>query len=406
MKMNFKILKASSTFHGVGYSEKKQKQGCASLLHFKNFGPLQDGRENISREEFEKYLKDYSGRNKRVTKPQFHAVMTCKGREFTEEELKKNALEVMDQLGYTGIPILIYSHSDTENNHVHIVTSRIKEDGKKVQHDLEGVRANKILSHILNQDTKLEMQNDLELALGYNFSSKAQFYLLLENKGYNMKETENMVQFFKHGAKQADFQLNELEAKIETNKLLTKKTAQVKAIIQKYMAIYQTDVIRNEQIPYTTAKHKWQSELTKFLNDTFGYQFMFFSSVDQLKPYGYILIDHRYKTIYKGSEIMKLAELMGLNNENVAAQKTSRKEEDNKNPSKKTDIDISVEINKICLETVEQDLRDGSLSDILKMPIENLVNLAGIIVGTDQTVTPSNNGETPRKKKRKKNQFF
>lgn len=64
MKMNFKILKPSATFHGVGYSERKQKKGDAALIHFDNFGHLQDGRTSITKKEAEDYLTKYSRRNK------------------------------------------------------------------------------------------------------------------------------------------------------------------------------------------------------------------------------------------------------------------------------------------------------------------------------------------------------
>src|ERR1700710_807213 len=114
MDMNFMIFTPSATFHGVGYSERKQKKGTAQLLHFDNFGHYQDGRDNITKAEFETYLKRYSSRNKRIKNAQFHATMTCKGNRFSHEELKDKALLVMEQLGYSGGPILIYGHNDTK----------------------------------------------------------------------------------------------------------------------------------------------------------------------------------------------------------------------------------------------------------------------------------------------------
>jgi len=206
MKMNFKILKPSATFHGVGYSERKQKKGDAALIHFDNFGHLQDGRTSITKKEAEDYLTKYSRRNKWIKKPQFHAVITCKGQQFTDDQLKEHALKVMEELGYADIPILMYSHSDTENKHVHIVTSRVAQDGKKIAHDMEGARANRILSRLLNNDPVENLNNDLEDALSYNFSTVAQFYLLMENKEYDIKEIGDKVHFYKHGQQQGEIE--------------------------------------------------------------------------------------------------------------------------------------------------------------------------------------------------------
>lgn len=52
MQLVFRIMKPATTFHGVDYNERKQKKGNAELVYFENFGPLQLGRESITREEF------------------------------------------------------------------------------------------------------------------------------------------------------------------------------------------------------------------------------------------------------------------------------------------------------------------------------------------------------------------
>lgn len=133
-------------------------------------------------------------------------MITCKGQQFTDDQLKEHALKVMEELGYADIPILMYSHSDTENKHVHIVTSRVAQDGKKIAHDMEGARANRILSRLLNNDPVENLNNDLEDALSYNFSTVAQFYLLMENKEYDIKEIGDKVHFYKHGQQQGEIE--------------------------------------------------------------------------------------------------------------------------------------------------------------------------------------------------------
>ena len=127
----FKIMTATgSNFSAVNYNEKKVKEGTAGLVHFENFGNLQDKKE-ITKEEFKMYLKEYSAQNTKIKNPVFHATCSCKGQELNHEQLKEIALEIMENLGYKENPVLIYEYDDTSNNHIHIVTSRVGEDGKK-----------------------------------------------------------------------------------------------------------------------------------------------------------------------------------------------------------------------------------------------------------------------------------
>src|SRR5580693_9432278 len=118
----FKIMPAAGgNFNAVNYNEKKVMQGTAGLVYFENFGNLQD-RTEISKEEFKKYLQDYSARNTKIRNPVFHATCSCRGKELNYTQLKDMALEIMKNLGYSENPILIYEHHDTKNNHIHIVS--------------------------------------------------------------------------------------------------------------------------------------------------------------------------------------------------------------------------------------------------------------------------------------------
>jgi hypothetical protein len=65
-------------------------------------------------------------------------------------------------------------HKDTENNHVHVVSSRVGKDGKQIDRDYEQVRAVRNINKVLGYD----------FAMQYRFSTKAQFYLILENQGF------------------------------------------------------------------------------------------------------------------------------------------------------------------------------------------------------------------------------
>jgi hypothetical protein len=51
--------------------------------------------------------------------------------------------------------------------------------------------------------------------------------------------------------------------------------------------------------------------LTRYLHRTFGMEFIFFSSKNHDRPYGYAVIDHAQRTVYKGGDLIRLSQLIG-----------------------------------------------------------------------------------------------
>jgi hypothetical protein len=306
--MVFKIMKAASSFYAVDYNEKKQEQGLAENVYFQNFGYLQD-KDIVTKEEFKKYFEDFSSRNDRVKNPQFHAALSCKGDEASFRELKDYAIELMKKLGYGNNPMLIYEHKDTKNNHIHIVTSRVGPDGKKIDHNLEGIRASKILNDILKIDSKQSCKQAIENTLSYSISTAAQFKLLMEQQGYKTNEKENNIIFYRHGYTQGQIGVKQVEEQIAKRTKDTKRTAQIKAFIVKYKQSHNPTISqdKNPNI-HTSVKPTYQSDLTNHIQKTFGIQFVFHGERNK-DPYGYTIIDHTQKAVYKGSEVMRLEEL-------------------------------------------------------------------------------------------------
>jgi hypothetical protein len=336
----FKIMSAAGgNFNAVDYNEKKVKQGMAGLVFFENLGSLQD-RTEISKEEFKKYLRDYSARNAKIKNPVFHATCSCRGKELDHEELKNIALEVMQQLGYAENPILIYEHHDTKNNHIHIVSSRVGVNGKKIKDNFEGKRANHYLNAILNREPHQEFNNHLTKALTYKFGTYAQFALLMELDGYKAQKKDNQFLFFKHGEKQGCIALSDLDEKINIDQSSEKKVNQIKALIYKYRNQYSGKLRCNHDHKFTTEPKKFESDLTNFLKQKFGYDFIFFSGKEKEMPYGYVLIDHKKREVYKGSDLLALKVLItnatikeqsdvhaGNDNEYTKLQEVNTKEE-------------------------------------------------------------------------------
>jgi len=72
-------------------------------------------------------------------------------------------------MGYEGQPTLIYFHHDTDNNHLHIVTSRVNAEGKKINHNHERRRSQQVMNRIMRQDSQQDVNSILNDALGFSF---------------------------------------------------------------------------------------------------------------------------------------------------------------------------------------------------------------------------------------------
>lgn len=304
----FKILKPSSTFHGIDYNERKKSKGKAALLYFNNFMHLQEGVKTINRKEAKDFMNWWSASNKRIQNKQFHAILSCKGKSIPLNRLKDYGLEIMHKLGYKGNPILVYGHNDTQHHHIHIITTRIDANGKKVPHQFERKRSNQILNEIIGTDYSKEVKNDIAQVMSYHAQTLAQYKMLFELRGYDTKADNVNLSLFKYGTRQGEISLQEIENKIHYP--FDNNSKQIAALIYKYKKQYAVKLAKEDAGKYTTKKKTLQSGLTRFLHQRFGLQFIFFSSKEHEQPYGYAIIDHKNESVYKGSDVLKMQVLL------------------------------------------------------------------------------------------------
>lgn len=289
------ILPGGSSFHAVLYNERKVAKGTARLIEMKNYGILEDidSFGKPSPEELRSYLQAYSERNGRIRNTQFHLAISCKGQEMSEDELLDFAHAYLKEMGYgqEGQPLLVYAHRDTDNNHIHIVTSRVAPDGTKINDSQERIRSQKAIDKILNQDARKKCVKDLERAKGYSYTSMAQFKALLSSLGYESYVKDDTLYVKRQGTVQIKVAVTEIEESFSERKRDRQRQRELKALLLKYRNV-NTDV------------KGLQSDLKK----NFGIDLVFFGRKD--KPYGYIIIDHNNKEVLHGGHILKLELLL------------------------------------------------------------------------------------------------
>ena len=156
------IRSGSSPGGALYYNKKKvDKDEAEVLLWQKMLEPYDKyGRMDIDAcmESFMPYLEA----NRRTTNTVFHASLNPSPEDrLTDEQLRKIACEYMERMGYGEQPYIVFKHKDISREHLHIVSLRVDEQGRKLPHDFEARRS-------------MEILRDLERKYGLHPSVKGQ----------------------------------------------------------------------------------------------------------------------------------------------------------------------------------------------------------------------------------------
>lgn len=329
--MIIKILGSSgSDFHGVKYNEKKIEKGTGELVMMKNFPSFIN--ESSSQEQVRDYLKSVSA-NEKVKKPQFHAVISTKFQQHDKEELTKIAENFMQEMEYGEQPFIVVFHKDTDNNHVHLVSTRVdKKTGKKINDSFEKLKAQKALSKTLEKLYGIKSKEELDKLLTYKTSSIHQLETLVNRNGYKISRNtndENSFNILKNGVIQRTLSGKRI---VFDNSKNDDRIKQLRAILKKFKDLYSNKVFKVEDnrkyesvLPKeksadrgndSNVKISFESELQKKLKNVFGIDIVFHHKGDK-NPFGYSLIDHKTGKVYKGSEILKMNEVFEFTSEKL-----------------------------------------------------------------------------------------
>ena len=156
-------IRSGSSPGGALYynKEKVDKDEAEVLLWQKMLEPYDKcGRLDIDvcMESFMPYLEA----NRRTTNTVFHASLNPSPEDrLTDEQLRKIACEYMERMGYGEQPYIVFKHKDISREHLHIVSLRVDEQGRKLPHDFEARRS-------------MEILRDLERKYGLHPSVKGQ----------------------------------------------------------------------------------------------------------------------------------------------------------------------------------------------------------------------------------------
>ena len=88
----------------------------------------------------------YLEANRRTTNTVFHASLNPSPEDrLTDEQLREITYEYMERMGYGNQPYIVFKHKDIERQHLHIVSLRVDELGRKINDSREYDRSMSVL---------------------------------------------------------------------------------------------------------------------------------------------------------------------------------------------------------------------------------------------------------------------
>jgi len=162
-----KINSVNSIFGALAYNQIKVDEGQAKVILTNRMIEPRDGNYTVgvSMRSFEPYL----AANQKTENPILHISLNPDPKDvLTDDQLSEIAQEYMEKLGYGNQPFIVYKHEDIDRHHLHIVSVRVDENGKKLDHNFEYRKSMEICRqieqkyHLIPADKK-EKQPELSI---------------------------------------------------------------------------------------------------------------------------------------------------------------------------------------------------------------------------------------------------
>lgn len=331
-------------FPGAGYNEHKVAEGVARLMAMENVDAAMRHKVELLHEagfdcagEIERYLKERSRTygNTKTTRFQFHIAASVKGQLMSAEELTDFARQLMAEAGYGRQPYFVYYHHDTDNNHVHILSTRIQPNGFPIPDHHDYAHLNAAANRILSSD----INRDIQRMFSYGYLTEGQFANIIRSHGYKFERVDDSYVLFRGGVKAATIPLSEIDRHIsKENDTRKERAKQLRAIIRKYKTEIADGKVQNVE---NVKGHKGQkkkyvrrkvnpdirkikgahgktlsqeeqrqlSDLFDILKVKFGIDIHFQKDCNgEIRGYG--IVDHNRKMALDGRKVMKLSELI------------------------------------------------------------------------------------------------
>ncbi len=168
-----KIKFSRSIRRALNYNEQKLQRGQATLIHAANY--IQEPDEMNFYQKLERFEKQMALNERAKTNTLHISLNFDPSDKLDVEKLKTITNDYMQQLGFGNQPYLVYQHTDAGHPHLHVVTTNIMDDGKR------------IYSHNLGRDVSEPARQALELKYGLTIA-----------KGRELKQEQALKKEYLH----------------------------------------------------------------------------------------------------------------------------------------------------------------------------------------------------------------
>ena len=162
------IRSGSSPGGALRYNKEKVDKDEAEVLFWQKMLEPFDKHGRLDIDACMESFRPYLEANCRTTNTVFHVSLNPSPEDkLTDEQLREIANEYMQKMGYGNQPYIVFKHKDIDREHLHVVSLRIDENGRKLSHDYEARRSMDILRSLeqkygLHPSVKGQEQTDRE----------------------------------------------------------------------------------------------------------------------------------------------------------------------------------------------------------------------------------------------------
>lgn len=163
------VIKVASSMHRIfNYNENKIKEGVAECIGAENY-PL--NAEEMSIKMKLNFLLKRMELNENVQRNSLHISLNFDPSEngLTNEKLMEISKNYMEKLGFGEQPFLVYRHHDAGHPHVHLVTTNIEADGKRIDLHHLGIRK--------SEPARKEIEKEFDLVVAEGRNTKERYQL-------------------------------------------------------------------------------------------------------------------------------------------------------------------------------------------------------------------------------------
>ena len=135
-----KIGKGSNMYGAILYNQQKVDKENGAVLLLNKIPDTVDGKYSVA--YFNKCFEPYLSANIKTEKTVRHISLNPDPADkVSDEQFTEMAQEYMERMGYGSQPYIVFKHTDIDRTHIHIVSTCVGIDGKKIPDDYDHPRS-------------------------------------------------------------------------------------------------------------------------------------------------------------------------------------------------------------------------------------------------------------------------